>query len=97
LQYNIESNNNLRLNLIQHPDLDPTSQTLSNIIHYPSSNVYYYNNQNNIVSDNSIANSVSLAKIKVFYDNQEHGYSLNLESYAFPHNFKFGKPMDYHE
>ena len=97
LQYNIESNNNLRLNLIQHPDLDPTSQILSNIIHYPSSNVYYYNNQNNIVSDNSNANSVSLAKIKVLYDNQEHGYSLNLESYAFPHNFKFGKPMDYHE
>jgi len=40
---------------------------------------------------------VSLTKIKVLYDNQEHGYSLNPESYAFPHNFKFGKPMDYHE
>ena len=97
LQYDIQSNNILRLNLIQHPGLDPTSQILSKITHYPSSNIYYYNNQNNLITGNSDANSVSLTKIKILFDNPEHAYSMNLQSYAFPHNFRFGKPMDYHE
>ena len=97
LQYNMGSNNNLQLNLIQHPGIDPTSQILSKLIHYPTSNIYYFNNQNSIVSDNTNANSVSLAKVRVLFDNPDHGYSLNLESYAYPYNFKFGKPMEYHE
>ena len=97
LQYNIQSNNQLQLNLIQHPIIDPTAQILSKIIHYPSSNISYYDNQNNLISDNSDANSVRLTKIGVLYNNANHGYSLNLESYAYPYNFKFGRPMDYHE
>ena len=97
LQYNMGSNNYLQLNLIQHPAINPTSQILSKLIHYPSSNIYYFNNQNSIVSDNTNANSVSLTKVRVLFDNPDHGYSLNLESYAYPYNFKFGKPMEYHE
>ena len=49
-QYSIQSNNKLRLNLIQHPGLDPTSQILSEKINFSSSNIYYYNNQNNLVT-----------------------------------------------
>ena len=97
LQYNIQSNNYLQLNLIQHPIIDPTAQILSKIIHYPSSSISYYDNQNNLISDNSDANSVRLTKIGVLYNNANHGYSLNLESYAYPYNFRFGRPMDYHE
>ena len=85
------------MNLIQHSEINPTTQILSKIIHYPSSSIYYYDNQNNLISDNSNANSVMLTKIGVFYKNINHGYSLNLESYAYPYNFKFGRPMDYHE
>lgn len=97
LQYNIQSNNYLKLNLIQHPEIDPTAQILSKIIHYPSSSISYYDNQNNLISDNSNANSVRLTKVEVLYNDANHGYSLNLESYAYPYNFKFGRPMDYHE
>lgn len=97
LQYNIQSNNYFQLNLIQHPEIDPTAQILSKIIHYPSSSISYYDNQNNLISDNSNANSVRLTKVKVLYNDANHGYSLNLESYAYPYNFKFGRPMDYHE
>ena len=97
LQYNIQSNNHLQLNLIQHPIIDPTAQILSKIIHYPSSSISYYDNQNNLISDNSNANSVRLTKVEVLYNDANHGYSLNLESYAYPYNFKFGRPMDYHE
>ena len=67
LQYNIQSNNYLKLNLIQHPNIDPTSQILSKIIHYPSSNIFYYDDQNNTISNNSESNSVSLAKIGIFF------------------------------
>ena len=97
LQYNIQSNDHLKLNLIQHPNIDPTSQTVSKLVHYPSSNIFYYNNQNILISNNAESNSVNLAKIGVFFKDEDHGYSLNLESYAYPYNFKFGKPMDYHE
>lgn len=97
LQYNIQSNNYFQLNLIQHPEIDPTAQILSKIIHYPSSSISYYDNQNNLISDNSNANSVRLTKVEVLYNDANHGYSLNLESYAYPYNFKFGRPMDYHE
>ena len=97
LQYNIQSNDHLKLNLIQHPNIDPTSQTVSKLVHYPSSNIFYYNNQNILISNNAESNSVSLAKIGVLFKDEDHGYSLNLESYAYPYNFKFGKPMDYHE
>jgi len=97
LQYNIQSNDHLKLNLIQHPNIDPTSQTVSKLVHYPSSNIFYYNNQNILISNNAESNSVNLAKIGFLFKDEDHGYSLNLESYAYPYNFKFGKPMDYHE
>ena len=97
LQYNIQSNDHLKLNLIQHPNINPTSQTVSKLVHYPSSNIFYYNNQNILISDNAESNSVNLAKIGFLFKDEDYGYSLNLESYAYPYNFKFGKPMDYHE
>jgi len=97
LQYDIQSNNKLRLNLIQHPGLDPTSQILSKITNYSSSNIYYYNNENNLVNDNSDANSVSLTRLSILFNYPTDGYSMNLESYVSPYNFKFGRPMDYHE
>ena len=50
-----------------------------------------------MISDNAESNSVNLAKIGFLFKDEDHGYSLNLESYAYPYNFKFGKPMDYHE
>ena len=96
-QYSIQSNNKLRLNLIQHPGLDPTSQILSEKINFSSSNIYYYNNQNNLVTNNSDANSVSLNRISILFYHPTHGYSMNLDSYISPYNFQFGKPMDYHE
>ena len=96
-QYSIQSNNKLRLNLIQHPGLDPTSQILSEKINFSSSNIYYYNNQNNLVTNNSDANSVSLNRISILFNHPAHGYSMNLDSYVSPYNFRFGKPMDYHE
>ena len=97
LQYDIQSNNKLRLNLIQHPGLDPTSQILSKITNYSSSNIYYYNNENNLVNDNSDANSVSLTRLSILFNYPTDGYSMNLESYVSPYNFRFGRPMDYHE
>ena len=97
LQYNIQNNNKLRLNLIQDPNLDPTSQLLSEITNYSSSNIYYYNSQNNLVNDNSEANSVSLIRLNILFNYPTHGYSMNLESYVSPYNFRFGRPMDYHE
>ncbi len=96
-QYNFQSNNKLRLNLIQHPNLSPTSQILSEKINFSSSNIFYYNNQNNLVTNNSDANSVSLTRISILYNHPAHGYSMTLDSYVSPYNFKFGKPMDYHD
>ena len=97
LQYDLQTNNNLRLNLIQHSNLSPTSEVLSKNTHYPSSNVLYYDNQDNIVSDSYHSNNINLAKIKILFNDPIHGYSMNIESYAYPYNFKFGKPMDYHD
>ena len=96
-QYNFQSNNKLRLNLIQHPNLSPTSQILSEKINFSSSNIFYYNNQNNLVTNNSDANSVNLNRISILFNHPTHGYTMNLDSYVSPYNFKFGKPMDYHE
>ena len=96
-QYSFQSNNKLRLNLIQHPSLGPTSQILSEKINYSSSNIYYYNNQNNLVTNNSDANSVILNRISILFNHPTHGYSMNLDSYVSPYNFRFGKPMEYHE
>ena len=96
-QYSIQSNNKLRLNLIQHPNLSPTSQILSEKINFSSSNIFYYNNQNTLVTNNSDANSVSLNRISILFSHPTHGYSMNLDSYVSPYNFRFGKPMDYHE
>ena len=96
-QYNFQSNNKLRLNLIQHPNLNPTSQILSEKINFSSSNIYYYDNQNSLVTNNSDANSVSFNRLSILFDHPIHGYSMNLDSYISPYNFQFGKPMDYHE
>ena len=96
-QYNFQSNNKLRLNLIQHPNLSPTSQILSEKINFSSSNIFYYNNQNNLITNNSDANSVNLNRISILFNHPTHGYSMNLDSYVSPYNFRFGKPMDYHE
>ena len=96
-QYNFQSNNKLRLNLIQHPNLSPTSQILSEKINFSSSNIFYYNNQNNLVTNNSDANSVSLNRLSILFNHPVHGYSMTLDSYVSPYNFKFGKPMDYHD
>ena len=97
LQYDLQTNNNLRLNLIQHSNLSPTSEVLSKNTHYSSSNVLYYDNQNNIVSDSYNSSIINLAKIRILFNDPTHGYSMNIESYAYPYNFKFGKPMDYHD
>ena len=97
LQYDLQTNNNLRLNLIQHSNLSPTSEVLSKNTHYPSSNVLYYDNQYNIVNDSYQSNNINLAKIRILFNDPTHGYSMNIESYAYPYNFKFGKPMDYHD
>lgn len=97
LQYDLQTNNNLRLNLIQHSNLSPTSEVLSKNTHYPSSNVLYYDNQNNIVSDSYNSSIINLAKIRILFNDPTNGYSMNIESYAYPYNFKFGKPMDYHD
>ena len=96
-QYNFQSNNKLRLNLIQHPNLSPTSQILSEKINFSSSNIFYYNNQNNLITNNSDANSVNLNRISILFNHPTHGYTMNLDSYVSPYNFRFGKPMDYHE
>ena len=77
--------------------MDPTSQILSKIINYSSSNIYYYNNENNLVTDNSDANSVSLTRLNILFNYPTDGYSMNLESYVSPYNFRFGRPMEYHE
>ena len=53
--------------------------------------------EDNIVSDSYHSNNINLAKIKIHYNDSIHGYSMNIESYAYPYNFKFGKPMDYHD
>ena len=97
LQYDLQTNNNLRLNLIQHSNLSPTSEVLSKNTYYPSSNVLYYDNQDNIVSDSYQSNNINLAKIRILFNDPTNGYSMNIESYAYPYNFKFGKPMDYHD
>ena len=41
--------------------------------------------------------AINLAKIRILFNDPIHGYSMNIESYAYPYNFKFGKPMDYHD
>ena len=97
LQYNIQNTNKLQLYLIQHPSFDPTSQLLSEITNYSSSNIYYYNSQNNLISTNSEANYVILNRLNILYNKPTDGYSMMLDSYVSPYNFKFGKPMDYHE
>ena len=97
LQYDLQTNNNLRLNLIQHSNLSPTSEVLSKNTHYPSSSVMYYDNQDNIISDSYNSSIINLAKIRILFNDPTHGYSMNIESYAYPYNFKFGKPMDYHD
>jgi len=97
LQYSFLSTSELRFNIIQHPNLDPTSQTLSTITDFNSSNIYYYDDQNNFITDDLYSNNITLTKINVLFNNSRSGYLMNFESYISPQNYQFGKPMDYHE
>jgi len=98
LEYQITNENKLRLKIIQDDVFDPTAGiAFSTKTNYSSSNIYYYNNENNLVSDNSDANSVSLTRLNILFNYPTDGYSMNLESYVSPYNFRFGRPMDYHE
>lgn len=97
LQYSFLSTSELRFNILQHPNLDPTSQTLSTITDFNSSNIYYYDDQNNFITDDLYSNNITLTKINVLFNNSKSGYLMNFESYISPQNYQFGKPMDYHE
>jgi|TARA_B110000263_G_C15226918_1_gene472670 prepilin-type N-terminal cleavage/methylation domain-containing protein len=97
LQYSFLSTSELRFNILQHPNLDPTSQTLSTITDFNSSNIYYYDDQNNFITDDLYSNNITLTKINVLFNNSRSGYLMNFESYISPQNYQFGKPMDYHE
>ena len=97
LQYSFLNNSELRFNILQHPNLDPTSQTLSTITDFNSSNIYYYDAQNNFISDDVLADNITLNKVSVLFSYPSSGYLMNFESYISPYNYQFGKPMDYHE
>lgn len=97
LQYSFLSTSELRFNILQHPNLDPTSQTLSTITDFNSSNIYYYDDQNNFITDDLYSNNITLTKINVLFNNSRSGYLMNFESYISPQNYQFGKPMNYHE
>jgi prepilin-type N-terminal cleavage/methylation domain-containing protein len=97
LQYSFLSTSELRFNILQHPNLDPTSQTLSTITDFNSSNIYYYDDQNNFITDDLYSDNITLTKINVLFNNSRSGYLMNFESYISPQNYQFGKPMDYHE
>lgn len=97
LQYSFLSNSELRFSIFQHPNLDPTSQTLSTITDFNSSNIFYYDAQNNFITDDSYSDNITLNKINILFNNSSDGYLMNFESYNSPYNYQFGKPMDYHE
>ena len=97
LQYSFLSNSELRFSIFQHPNLDPTSQTLSTITDFNSSNIFYYDAQNNFITDDLHSDNITLNKINILFNNSSDGYLMNFESYISPYNYQFGKPMDYHE
>tara|TARA_B100000767_G_C19683185_1_gene500532 strand:+ start:432 stop:1007 length:576 start_codon:yes stop_codon:yes gene_type:complete len=97
LQYSFLSNSELRFSIFQHPELDPTSQTLSTITDFNSSNIFYYDAQNNFITDDLYSDNITLNKINILFNNSSDGYLMNFESYISPYNYQFGKPMDYHE
>ena len=97
LQYSFLSNSELRFSIFQHPNLDPTSQTLSTITDFNSSNIFYYDAQNNFITDDLYSDNITLNKINILFNNSSDGYLMNFESYISPYNYQFGKPMDYHE
>ena len=97
LQYSFLSNSELRFSIFQHPELDPTSQTLSTITDFNSSNIFYYDAQNNFITDDLYSDNITLNKINILFNNSSDGYLMNFESYNSPYNYQFGKPMDYHE
>ena len=97
LQYSFLSNSELRFSIFQHPELDPTSQTLSTITDFNSSNIFYYDAQNNFITDDLHSDNITLNKINILFNNSSDGYLMNFESYISPYNYQFGKPMDYHE
>ena len=37
---------------------------------------------------------INLSKIRILFNDPTNGYSMNIESYAYPYNFKFGKPQE---
>ena len=97
LQYSFLSNSELRFSIFQHPNLDPTSQTLSTITDFNSSNIFYYDAQNNFITDDLYSDNITLNKINILFNSSSDGYLMNFESYISPYNYQFGKPMDYHE
>ena len=97
LQYSFLSNSELRFSIFQHPNLDPTSQTLSTITDFNSSNIFYYDAQNNFITDDLYSDNITLNKINILFNNSSDGYLMSFESYNSPYNYQFGKPMDYHE
>ena len=97
LQYSFLSNSELRFSIFQHPNLDPTAQTLSTITDFNSSNIFYYDAQNNFITDDLHSDNITLNKINILFNNSSDGYLMNFESYISPYNYQFGKPMDYHE
>ena len=97
LQYSFLSNSELRFSIFRHPNLDPTSQTLSTITDFNSSNIFYYDAQNNFITDDLYSDNITLNKINILFNNSSDGYLMNFESYNSPYNYQFGKPMDYHE
>lgn len=97
LQYSFLSNSELRFSIYQHPNLEPTSQTLSTITDFNSSNIFYYDAQNNFITDDLYSDNITLNKINILFNSSGDGYLMNFESYISPYNYQFGKPMDYHE
>ena len=97
LQYSFLSNSELRFSIFQHPNLEPTSQTLSTITDFNSSNIFYYDAQNNFITDDLYSDNITLNKINILFNNSSDGYLMSFESYNSPYNYQFGKPMDYHE
>ena len=75
--------------------------TLSNSIGYSSSNGFsFYNNSFGLISPTSgglsleQAKSVHLSKLEFTFINDTD--TLTLGSYIYPHNFRFGQKMSYH-
>ena len=79
---------------------DGVQNTLSNYYSSSSRGITYYDNNYNIISfQNGLseeqAKTIHLVEINFIFANNED--NLSLSSYVFPHNFKYGEKMGYHE